>query len=81
MTAFASYTVITIRSDVGGPQGPLLIVQRNVTVPTPSPVTVVVGELGVVIVAVPLTRDHDPVPGGAGTFPARVAVGELLHTL
>ena len=31
-------------------------------VPATTPVTVVVGEAGVVIVAVPLTRVHRPVP-------------------
>ena len=49
--------------------------------PTPRPVTVVVGEPGVVIVAVPLTTDHVPELGGAGALPASTAVLELLHTL
>ena len=57
------------------------MVQRKVTVPTPRPVTVVVGLLGVVIVAVPLTTLHTPELGAEGILPASVAIGELLHTL
>ena len=73
--------MITITSDVGAPHGPLLMVQRNVTVPMPRPVTVVVGLLGVVIVPVPFTTFQTPVLGDAGVLPASVAIGELLHTL
>lgn len=73
--------MIVILSVVGGPHGPLLIVQRKVTTPVPRPVTVVVGDEGVVIVAVPLSTDQEPVPGAVGVLPARVAVGELLQTL
>ena len=68
-------------SVVGAPHGPLFIVQRRVTTPMPSAVTVVVGEFGAVIVAVPLTTDHVPVLGAVGVLPASVAVGELLHAL
>ena len=51
---------------------PFVIVQRNTAVvPAGTPVTVDVGEDGVVIVAVPLTSVHKPVPG-EGLFPARV---------
>ena len=54
-------------------QGLLLIVQRRVTeVPVASPVTPEVGEDGVVMLAVPETMVHKPVPS-AGTFPASVA--------
>ena len=53
---------------------PLLIVHLKVELaPTVSPVIVVVGELTVVIVAVPLTTLHDPVPVVA-VLPAMVAV-------
>lgn len=45
------------------PHLPLSIVQRKVTeLPTVKPVMVEVGELGEVIVAVPLTIVHVPVP-------------------
>ena len=81
VAAFALYTVMVTLSVVGGPQGPLLIVHCNVTVPMPRPVTVVVGEDGMVMVAVPLSTAHVPVLGVVGTLPASVAVGELLHTL
>ena len=45
--------------------------------PAASPVTVVIGDEGVVMVAVPLTSDQAPVPT-AGTVAAIVKV-ELLH--
>jgi hypothetical protein len=55
-------------------QGELDIVHRRVAVPgTAKPVTPDVGELGVVIVAVPDTTDHAPVPV-VGVLPAKVAV-------
>ena len=45
-------------------QSPLVTVHLTVAVvPATSPVTVVVGEPGVVIVAVPLISVHKPVPG------------------
>jgi hypothetical protein len=59
-----------------GVQTPLLIVQRSLFVPAPIPVNPDVGEEGVVMVAVPETRDHDPVPRD-GVLAARVAV--LTH--
>ena len=46
-------------------------------VPATTPVTVVVGEAGVVIVAVPLTSDHTPVPA-VGVLWVMVNV-EVLH--
>ena len=61
-------------SSVEGVQGELEIVQRKVAVPgTANPVTPEVGEPEVVMVAVPETTDHAPVPT-AGVFPANVAV-------
>ena len=51
---------------------PLVMVHRRVAlVPTGTPVTVDVADEGVVIVAVPLTRLHTPVPEVAA-LPARV---------
>jgi hypothetical protein len=65
--------VITTSSKVAA-QGELDIVQRKVTVPAATkPVTPEVGELGVVIVAVPETTVHNPVPV-TGILPAKVAV-------
>ena len=53
-------------------QTPLVIVHLSVVVlPVVTPVTVEVGEAGVVIVPGPLTTVHTPVPG-AGEFPASV---------
>ena len=43
--------------------------------PNPNPVTVDVGELGFVIVPLPLTNVHVPVPT-VGVFPAKVALAE-----
>ena len=59
-------------------QVPFVISHRSTAlVPAGTPETVLVGEDGVVIVAVPLTTDHNPVPT-VGVLPARVNV-ELLH--
>ena len=53
-------------------QAPFVMVHLKVAVPpTGTLVTVEFGEDGVVIVTVPLTTDHTPVPG-EGEFPARV---------
>lgn len=51
--------------------------RREALVPTGTPVTVDVGEEGVVIVAVPLTTFHKPVPV-VGVLPASVKL-PLLH--
>lgn len=59
-------------------QGELLIVQRNTAVePAGTPVIPEVGEEGVVIAAVPLTKLQLPVPI-VGVFPANVKL-PLLH--
>ena len=66
--------VVIITSSVEGVQGGLEIVHRRVAVPGPAkPVTPEVGEVGVVMVAVPDTTLHAPVPT-VGVFPAKVAV-------
>jgi hypothetical protein len=70
-------TVITISSVVDA-HGELVIVQRKVAVPTTNPVTPDVGEEGVVIVAVPETTDHKPVPT-LGVLAASVVVVEPPH--
>ncbi len=67
----------TVMSSVEFVQAPLLIVHLNVTLaPTVKPVMVVVGELAVVIVAVPLTTVHAPVPV-VGVLAASVALVTL----
>mgnify|MGYP001613659533 CR=1 FL=1 len=66
--------VVIITSSKVAAQGELEIVQRRVAVPAATnPVTPDVGEVGVVMVAVPANTVHKPVPG-AGLFPAKVAV-------
>jgi hypothetical protein len=73
--AAASFVSTTSSEDE---QVPLVIVQRNVAgVPAVTPVTPDVGDDGVVIVAVPLTTLHTPVPEEA-VLPARVKA-PLLH--
>lgn len=58
-------------------QGELLMVHTKVTeVPAVKPVTVEVGDEGVVMVAVPETIDHTPVPK-AGAFADKLADPEL----
>jgi hypothetical protein len=69
----AAHVVITTSSKLGV-QGALVIVQRKVTVPAATkPVTPLVGEVSVVIVAVPLTTLQFPVPV-TGALPAKVDV-------
>ena len=60
-------------ASVLGAQVPLLIVQMKVFTPVVNPVTPLVGELGVVTVAVPAVTVHTPVPI-IGVFAASVAV-------
>ena len=63
-----------------GVHTPLLIVQRKVAlVPAVIPVTVLVGEDGVVMLAVPDITVHDPEPT-VGVLPAKVKL-PLLHWL
>src|SRR6266567_8861803 len=64
---------VMVTSEVESVQVPLWIVQRKTFAPNPRPVTPDVGLLGVVIVPVPLTSVHVPVPT-VGLLPARVAV-------
>lgn len=49
------------------------MVHINTFAPAPKPVTPDVGDVGVVIVPLPLTSVHKPVPV-TGVFPARVAL-------
>ena len=66
--------VVITTSSCEAEQGELEIVQRSVAVPAAAkPVTPLVGELGEVMLAVPVTTVHKPVPG-AGAFPAKVTV-------
>src|SRR5690606_31226436 len=70
--------VSTTTSDVE--QGPLLMVHLSVTlVPTGTPVTVVVGDAGLVMSAVPASMVQSPVPTPAA-LPANVKIG-LLHNV
>ena len=62
-----------VMASVLGVQVPLLIVHTNVFTPVVKPVTPLVGELGVVTVAVPAVTVHTPVPI-TGVFAAKVAV-------
>src|SRR5438445_2284636 len=59
--------------EVESAQVPLWIVHRNTLAPYPKPLTPELGLLGVVIVPLPLTKLHVPVPTVA-VFPASVAV-------
>lgn len=67
-----SVRVIVISSLEGG-QMPFEIVHRKVFIPTLNPVTLEVGEAGEVIVALPVTTTHVPVPTIA-VFPERIAL-------
>ena len=80
VTAVGTLLLVIITSSVEIPQRPLSIVQRKVAdAPNTNPVNPDVGEVGVVIVAVPDTNVHVPVnPAEAGVFPARVAVDKQV---
>lgn len=67
-------------SSVEGAQGGLVIVQRNVLTPNPSPLTADVGEPGVVIVPVPLTNVQVPVPT-VGVLPAKVVLLAVIQSV
>ena len=72
-----STATLIITSSLELAQAPLLMVHLNVTLlPIVKPVMVLVGELAVVIVAVPATTVHAPVPVVA-VLPAKVAVVTL----
>lgn len=73
MAVVGTASLVMVTSDVEAAHTPLLIVQRKALAPTPKPVTPDVGELGVVIVPVPLTNVQAPVPTVA-VLPAKVAV-------
>lgn len=51
--------------EVEDAQGGLAIVHANTFVPNPKPVMEVVGESEFVIVPLPDTNDHDPIPTNA----------------
>src|SRR5690606_20386276 len=65
-------TVMVTSSDVAGTQAPLEMVQRNVLVPTPRPLTVVVGLLGLAKVPLPATTVHSPLAGAMAALAANV---------
>jgi hypothetical protein len=71
--------LISVTSSCVLGQTPLLIVQRTTVgaAPAVTPVTVLLGDEGVVTVPGPLWIVHKPVPGAA-TLPANVNVA-LLH--
>lgn len=72
-----SASIVIVTSSVDGEHTPLAMVHLNVTLaPTVKPVMVVVSEFGVVIVAVPDTTVHAPVPTVA-VLPAKVVLVTL----
>jgi hypothetical protein len=74
----SSFWIVT--SSVEEAHTPLEMVQRRVTLlPAPTPVTVVVGDAGVVIDADPETMLHAPVPT-AGAL-AAIVKEDVLHTV
>ena len=74
-TGCASFCIVTSSN---AEQVPLDTVHFTVAVvPAANPVTVVVGELGEEIVAVPLTNDHTPVPADGAL--CVIVKEEVLH--
>ena len=64
---------VMVTVDELGAQGLFEIVHSNTFAPSPNPVTPELLAVGVVMVPLPLTSDHTPVPS-TGTLPFRVAV-------
>lgn len=56
------------------------MLHSRIFIPSPKPVTVVLGLFGLVIVPDPDITDHVPAPV-VGVLPANVVVGELIHTV
>ena len=74
LAAVAGAAIVITTSSVDAAQAPLLMVHLKVTLEgMVMPVTVELAEPGVVMVAVPETTLHSPVPV-AGTLPERVVV-------
>jgi hypothetical protein len=74
MVATGELLLVIIKSAVElGQAAPLLTVHLNTFAPIPKPVTDDVGLVALVIVPVPLTSVHVPVPT-VGVFPDKVAV-------
>ena len=67
---------MVIASVLGG-QVPFVIVHTNVFTPVVNPVTPLVGDVGVVTVAVPAVTVQSPVPT-TGALAAKVAVAEQM---
>ena len=67
---------MVIASVLGG-QVPFVIVHTNVFTPVVKPVTPLVGDVGVVTVAVPAVTVHAPLPT-VGAFAASAAVAEQI---
>lgn len=70
-------TIVTLSFELA--QGGFEVVQRKTLFPTPKPVIVVAGFVGVVIVPDPLIKVHNPEPA-VGVLAAIVAA-ELTHTV
>jgi hypothetical protein len=80
LAAVGNASMVIVTSSDEDAHAPLLIVHLNVAVvPGTNPVTPDVSEDGVVIVAMPLTTVHTPLPTVA-IFPASVAV-VVLHNV
>ena len=73
-----SSSLVIVTSSKEGGHTPLVIVHLNTLAPSPSPVTPLVGEPGVVMVPVPLISVHVPLPT-VGVLPPSVAV--VAHTV
>lgn len=56
------------------------MVHAKTFVPNPNPVIFVPGKVGLVIVPLPETKVHEPVPI-AGVFPLSVVDGEEIHNV
>ena len=82
LAVVGSSSFCRVTSSIEEGQTPLVIVHLSVTFdPVATPVTVVVGEEGEVIVADPETSDHVPLPNtGVGKLAPRVKVEVLQST-
>ena len=71
---------ITSSCELGGTQGPLVIVQRKVFSPAPRPVTVVVGLVAVPKAPAPEATVHRPVAGKMSALPVSVVLVVGAHS-
>ena len=78
VVGLSSTKIVTEETD--DKQGTLEMVQSKILAPIPKPVIALFGEVGLVIIPLPETKVHSPVPT-VGVFAAIVVVGEEMQSV